>query len=203
VVNRHILNERMDAGRFFFLPMPGDAQWKKCYVVEYLRPCLPEEIPTDQEDAEDAKVNTSAETNQEFVFSLHSKTKYMLINSNNINIRKNSTTNKGRWHMVQFWGNDYSKVNSLPRNSPLFFPCFTSVNDRVNGNPRLLFTNAREKKVPYTGKVQDRDFQVGTEVFDDGNQYHDHGMRMTQESWERVLGLANHYHKKISLNCLE
>eukprot|EP00808_Paulinella_micropora_P024933 g36506.t1 len=110
---------------------------------------------------------------------------------------------KGMWHMVHFWGNDYSKANSLTPNPQLFFPCFESVNDRVNGNPRLLFTNAREKKVPYTGKVQDRDFQLGTEIFDDGVKQRDRGMRMSKESWDGAVSLARLYNKKISFSCLE
>eukprot|EP00808_Paulinella_micropora_P003184 g8897.t1 len=47
-----------DMGRMFFLPMPGDQEWEKGYVVEYLRPCLPVEVPT-KEDSAGRKVESS------------------------------------------------------------------------------------------------------------------------------------------------
>eukprot|EP00808_Paulinella_micropora_P007202 g26232.t1 len=162
----------------------SDAQWKQCYVVEYLRPCLPDEVPTDV----DAEVSAYVEQATSAAWRSHDQANVMcpqnvlhhprerlqrvLYTPSSKHSSSCSIAKKGKhkiithhdvkfgkrmWHMVHFWGNDYSKANSLPPNPPLFFPCFESVNDRVNGNPRLLFTNAREKKVSYTGKVQDRD----------------------------------------------
>eukprot|EP00808_Paulinella_micropora_P022589 g58476.t1 len=32
-------------GRLFVLLMPGDPEWTRMYLVEYLRPCTPEEVP--------------------------------------------------------------------------------------------------------------------------------------------------------------
>eukprot|EP00808_Paulinella_micropora_P025591 g19957.t1 len=213
----------------------GDAQWKQCYVVEYLRPCLPDEVPTDV----DAEVSAYVEQATSAAWRSHDQANVMCPqnvlhhpreilqrvlytpsskhSSSSCSIAKNMLNagkhkiithhdvkfGKGMWHMIHFWGNDYNKANSLSPNPPLFFPCFESVNDRVNGNPRLLFTNAREKKVPYTGKVQDRDFQLGTEIFDDGVKQRDRGMRMTKESWDRAVSSARLYNKKISFSCLE
>eukprot|EP00808_Paulinella_micropora_P009822 g22795.t1 len=172
-----------------------------------LRPCLPDEVPTDV----DAEVNAYVEQATSAAWRSHDQANVMCPqnvlhhprerlqrafytpsskhSSSSCSIAKNMLNagkhkiithhdvkfGKGMWHMVHLWGNDYSKANSLPPNPPLFFPCFESVNDRVNGNPRLLFTNARKKKVPYPGKVQDRDFQLGTEIFDDGVKQRDRG----------------------------
>eukprot|EP00808_Paulinella_micropora_P009303 g58330.t1 len=49
---------------------------------------------------------------------------------------------KGQWHMVHFWGNDYTAIDSFPAKPPIFYPCFQSLKDY-----KLIFTNVREKKL--------------------------------------------------------
>eukprot|EP00808_Paulinella_micropora_P026820 g57970.t1 len=116
-----------DMGRMFFLPMPGDQEWEKGYVVEYLRPpCLPVEVPTKEDSA-------------------------------------------GRKSLKDY---------------------------------KLIFTNVREKKDAYTGKVQDWDFSLGTEIFDDGVRQQHNGKRFAQESWDRVLSFSKRYNKSISYDCV-
>eukprot|EP00808_Paulinella_micropora_P031629 g5086.t1 len=108
---------------------------------------------------------------------------------------------KGQWHVIHFLGNDYSPSNSsLPKTSPVFHRAFQSVNSLRNGNPLLLFTNVHEQCKPYTGIVQDGDFEVGTEVFDDGQFPLNKGKRLTQESWNRVLALSRRYQKALSFD---
>eukprot|EP00808_Paulinella_micropora_P026422 g56394.t1 len=157
-----------DMGRMFFLPIPGDQEWKKGYVVEYLRPCLPVEVPTKEDSAgrkvdsyflADYNVNNSANWRshkQAHVCLdnvLHgsrkrkqtsvpvAEAKSMLGSSNVVPVSSmNVPVDKGQWHMVHFWSlKDY----------------------------KLIFTNVRERKDAYTGKVQDWDFRLGIEIFDD------------------------------------
>eukprot|EP00808_Paulinella_micropora_P009922 g6212.t1 len=113
----------------------SDQEWEKGYVVEYLRPCLPVEVPT-KEDSAGRKMD------------------------------------KGQWHMVHFWGNDYTAIDSFPAKPPIFYPCFQSLKDY-----KLIFTNVREKKDAYTGKVQDWDLRLGTEIFDNGVRKKHNGKR--------------------------
>eukprot|EP00808_Paulinella_micropora_P004105 g26523.t1 len=92
--------------------------------------------------------------------------------------------------MVHFWGNDYTAIDSFPAKPPIFYPCFQSLKDY-----KLIFTNVREKKDAYTGKVQDWDFRLGTEIFDAGVRQQHNGKRFAQESWDRVLSFAKRYNK--------
>jgi len=227
----------------FFLPMPGDQEWTQGYVVEYLRPCLPAEVPRlppAQENSIDTEVksvphelldyntNNSAEwrsheqanismqnvlhetrkrkprglftANTQASCSLsHSETRSMLhktIYKSHASHMNYVPLDKGKWHIVQFWGNDYTTPNSFPTTSPVFYPCFQSLKDL-----KLIFTNVREQKEPYTGKAQDWGFRIGTEVFDDGERQQHKGKRLTQESWKRLLTFANRYQKRISFDC--
>eukprot|EP00808_Paulinella_micropora_P006515 g49018.t1 len=171
-----------DMGRMFFLPMPGDQEWEKGYVVEYLRPCLPVEVPTKEDSAgrkvdssflADYNVNNSAnwrfhkQANVCLDNVLHgprkrkqtsvpvAEAKSMLGSSNVVPVSSmNESVDKGQWHMVHFWGNDYAAIDSFPAKPPIFYPCFQSLKDY-----KLIFTNVREKKDAYTGKVQDWDFR--------------------------------------------
>eukprot|EP00808_Paulinella_micropora_P007169 g54993.t1 len=97
---------------------------------------------------------------------------------------------KGQWH-IYFWGNDYTAIDSFPAKPPIFYPCLQSLK-----HYKLIFTNVREKKDAYTGKVQDWDFRLGTEIFDVIVRQQNNGKTFTQESWERVLSFAERYKKK-------
>jgi len=216
----------------FFLPMPGDAEWTKGYVVEYLRPCLPHEVPfnkgsvgrvVDSAFLADYNKNKSAnwrsheQGNVSIENVLHGQRIRKLCGLYTTNTQTSSEPvsqvtasmlgslrtfsmnvplDKGQWHMVQFWGNDYTLVDSFPAKAPIFYPCFQSLKDH-----KLIFTHAREKKDAYTGKVQDWDLSLGTEIFDDGVRQQHNGKRFTQESWERVLSCAKRYKKFVSYDC--
>lgn len=221
----------MDMGRMFFLPMPGDEEWTKGYVVEYLRPCEEDEIPDDvaatlvhscssrpdanvnqnvnwrsheQGDVCDANVMTGTrKRNQRVLYTdtqISSSEPSCLYQQsmlgNKQTILSDVPVDKGQWHVVHFWGNDYTEVDSFPTAPPIFYPCYVSLNDR-----KKIFTNIREQKDPYTGKVQDWDFRLGTEVFDDGERKQQKGKRFTKTSWERVLKFAKLYKKTISFDC--
>eukprot|EP00808_Paulinella_micropora_P016418 g17124.t1 len=205
--------------------MPGDQEWEKGYVVEYLRPCLPVEVPTKQDSAgrkvdssflADYNVNNSAnwrshkQANVCLDNVLHgprkrkqisvpvAEAKSMLGSSNVVPVSfMNVPVDKGQWHMVHFWGNDYTAIDSFPTKPPIFYPCFQSLKDY-----KLIFTNVREKKDAYTDKVQDWDFRLGTEIFDDGVRQQHNGKRFAQESWDRVLSFAKRYNKSISYDCV-
>eukprot|EP00808_Paulinella_micropora_P007324 g80884.t1 len=108
---------------------------------------------------------------------------------------------KGKLHVIHFLGNCYSSSNSrLPKTSTVFHLAFQSIHSSRNGNPLLLFTNVREQCKPYTGIVQDADFEVGAEVFDDGHLHLNKGKRLTQESCDRVLALSLRYQKALSFD---
>eukprot|EP00808_Paulinella_micropora_P026177 g6847.t1 len=207
-----------DMGRMFFLPLPGDQEWEKGYVVEYLRPCRPVEVPTKEDSAgrkvdssflADYNLNNSAnwrshkQANVCLDNVLHgprngkqtsvpvAEAKSMLGSSNVVPVSSmNVPVDKGQWHMVHFWGNDYTAIDSFPAKPPIFYPCFQSLKDY-----KLIFTNVREKKDAYTGKVQDWDFRLGTEIFDDGVRQQHNGKRFAQERWDRVLSFAKRYNK--------
>eukprot|EP00808_Paulinella_micropora_P031463 g62315.t1 len=196
----------------------SDQEWEKRYVVEYLRPCLPVEVPTKEDSAgrkvdssflADYNVNNSAnwrshkQANVCLDNVLHgpskrkqtsmpvAEAKSMLGSSNVVPVSSmNVPVDKGQWHIVHFWGNDYTAINSFPAKPPIFYPCFQSLKDY-----ELIFTNVREKKVAYTGKVQDWDFRSATEIFDDGVRQQHNGKRFAQESWDRVLSFAKRYNK--------
>eukprot|EP00808_Paulinella_micropora_P011865 g5167.t1 len=164
---------------------------EKGYVVEYLRPCLPVEVPTKEDSAgrkvdssflADYNVNNSANWRShkqanvclDNVFPGPRKRKQtsvpvaeaksMLGSSNVVPVSSmHVPVDKGQCHMVHFWGNDYTAIDLFPAKPPIFYPCFQSLKDY-----KLIFTNLREKKDAYTGKVQDWDFRLGTEIFDDG-----------------------------------
>eukprot|EP00808_Paulinella_micropora_P015325 g60378.t1 len=197
-----------DMGRMFFLPMP-----------EYLRPCLPVEVPTKEDSAgrkvdssflADYNVNNSAnwrshkQANVCLDNVLHgprkrkqtsvpvAEAKSMLGSSNVVPVSSmNMPVDKGQWHMVHFWGHDYTAIDSFPAKPPIFYPCFQSLKDY-----KLIFTNVRKNKDAYTCKVQDWDFRLGTEIFDDGVRQQHNGKRFAQESWERVLSFAKRYNKR-------
>lgn len=229
-----------DTGRLFVLPMPGDPEWTRMYLVEYLRPCTPEEVPETQ--PADATAYEFFDVNTKNSSSWRSHQQGEVLCALNILSGKRKRTQtaplpptsgrqeaftvaksmlgrksdydniysevrircfqeKGQWHVVHFLGNDYSSSNSsLPKTSPIFHKAFQSVHSLRDGNPLLLFTNVREQCKPYTGMVQDGDFEVGTEVFDDGHLPLDKGKRLTQESWERVLALSHRYQKQLSFD---
>eukprot|EP00808_Paulinella_micropora_P007626 g34163.t1 len=89
---------------------------------------------------------------------------------------------KGQWHMVHFWGNDYTAIDPFPAKPPIFYPCFQSLKDY-----KLIFrSNVREKKDAYTGKVQDWDFRLGTEI-------------LTMESGSNITVKGSH--RKAGIEC--
>jgi len=180
LLHRLVLTGR-DMGRMFFLPMPGDREWTRAYVVQYLRPCVPDEVPSNEDI-----IGKPLACDTASMLQLNKKSDIFYMPFMNVQL------DKGKWHMVHFWGNDYTEKNSFPTKSPIFYPCYLSLKDR-----KKIFTHTREQKEPYTGKVQDWDFRLGSEVFDDGERKQKKGKRLTQESWERVLKFARIYKKKI------
>eukprot|EP00808_Paulinella_micropora_P018465 g50017.t1 len=142
---------------------------EKGYVVEYLRPCLPVEVPTKEDSAgrkvdssflADYNVNNSAnwrshkQANVCLDNVLHgprkrkqtsvpvAEAKSMLGSSNVVPVSSmNVPVDKGQWHMVHFWGNDYTAIDSFPAKPPIFYHCFQSLKDY-----KLIFTNVREER---------------------------------------------------------
>jgi len=213
-----------DMGRLFVLPMPGDPEWTRMYLVEYLRPCTVSEVPDTDSDCDEADVGDFNITNSScwrshqqseimcplnVVSGRRIRKKFMPFAPNNggqsasnaaksmlrkksdmtnvtISVIVRSKKMKGKWHVIHFLGNDHNQSNmNLPKTSPVFHRAFESVNSFRNGKPLLLFSNVREQCKPYTGVVQDADFELGTEVFDDGELPLNKGKRLTQESWDR------------------
>eukprot|EP00808_Paulinella_micropora_P005486 g45211.t1 len=105
----------MDMGQMFFLPMPGDLEWNKGYVVEYLHPCLEEEIPT-------------YVTTQESSSCLSSSYEQSMLGSK-------QAIDSGT---LFIFGGLTIHINSFPTTTPVFYPCFVALKDG-----KKMFTNTR------------------------------------------------------------
>jgi len=104
-------------------------------------------------------------------------------------------------HNVHFWGSPHVRAGKMPKDPPLLFPAFLSQVDFRNGHPRILFTKKHESCSPYTGIVTERDLLEAERVFDDGSQpFGQEGRRLTQDSWNRVLKLAEKHKRSLSFN---
>eukprot|EP00808_Paulinella_micropora_P006743 g76978.t1 len=128
----------------------GDPERTRMYLLEYLRPCTPEEV----QEAEPCDATLAVAKVQSPLRNLCFVPRVLFplyIFRCNYTVQSKRTV-----ACDSFPGNDYLSSNSsLPKTSPVFHRAFQSVNSIRNGTFLLLFTNVREQCKPYTGMVQE------------------------------------------------
>eukprot|EP00808_Paulinella_micropora_P025165 g71399.t1 len=169
-----------DMGRMFFLPMPGDQEWEKGYVGEYLRPCLPVEVPT-KEDSAGRKVDSS------------------FLADYNVN-------NSANWRSHKQANVCLDNFLQAPRKRKQTSSVPVAEAKSMLGSSNVVPVSSMRMPVDkcqwHVVHFWDWDFRLETEIFDDGVRQQHNGKRFAQESWDRVLSFAKRYNKSISYDCV-